>query len=213
VTETVGDGAHVSERNLMDLLLDRYTQLRPGVLSDRWVRAEHVRLTLGPHSRRIADFLALDKHPGSPYGSSLAIHGHEIKVSRSDWLAELRDPSKAEAFARYCHHWWLVVADKSIVHAGELPDTWGLLVLSNGKLRAARTAPRRAVEPLPLDLSVSIAAAAAKTAHREPLHRDAPRAQTDWAHDSLCAWCGTVAPCTTHQPRAIARAQGEVANV
>ncbi|MFI5426079.1 hypothetical protein [Aeromicrobium sp. UC242_57] len=25
-------------------------------------------------------------------------HGHEVKVSRSDWLTELRDPTKAETF-------------------------------------------------------------------------------------------------------------------
>ena len=58
----------------------------------------------------------------------LEIIGFEIKVSRSDWLKELRSPEKADTIAKYCHRWYLVVGDKDIVQFGELPMTWGLLV-------------------------------------------------------------------------------------
>lgn len=198
--------AKVTERDILNLLLSRYSTRRPGTLADRWVRAEHVRITLGHDSRRIADFIAADKYPGIPYGSSLALHGHEVKVSRSDWLTELRDPDKAEAFKRYMHHWWLVVPSKDIVKPGELPEGWGLMVQSGDKLRAVTKAPRLTPEQLPIDLAICLMAASAKTAHREPLHRDAPSAFISSWTKPQCSWCGGLAPCALHQPRMIAAA-------
>lgn len=56
--------------------------------------------------------------------------GHELKVSRADWLHELDDPSKAETWAKHCHAWYLVVPSASIVQPGELPHGWGLMVPS-----------------------------------------------------------------------------------
>jgi hypothetical protein len=56
------------------------------------------------------------------------LDGHEIKVSRSDWLAELARPGKADTWWSVCHRWWLVVPHASIVADGELPDGWGLMV-------------------------------------------------------------------------------------
>lgn len=53
--------------------------------------------------------------------------GHELKVSRADWLHELDRPSKADFWADACHEWWLVVPDPSIVHSWELPAGWGLM--------------------------------------------------------------------------------------
>lgn len=192
-----------TERDMLDLLLNRYSFRRPGTFADRWVRAEHVRNRLGYEANRIADFIAADKYPGIPYGSTLAMHGHEVKVSRSDWLVELKDPEKAEAFKRYMHHWWLVVPDASIVKPGELPADWGLLVSSPKGLRARVKAPRLTPEPMPLDLAISFASAAASTAHREPLHRDAPIAHVgSW--EDRCGFCGELSPCPIHQPRALA---------
>ncbi|WP_344754640.1 hypothetical protein [Gryllotalpicola koreensis] len=193
----------MTERDMLDLLLDRYSYQRAGTFADRWVRAEHVRNGMGYNATRIVDFIAADKYPGVPYGSSLALHGHEVKVSRSDWLVELRDPEKSEAFKRYMHHWWLVIPDASIVKKGELPAGWGLLVASNGKLRARVRAPRLDPEPLPLDMTICLMSAAQKTAHHEHLHRDAPNAFVGtW--DPKCGFCGVPAPCPAHQPRALA---------
>jgi hypothetical protein len=52
------------------------------------------------------------------------VHGFEVKVSRSDWLRELKDPSKCEPVLRYCDYWW-IVAPKGVIKEGELPPTWG----------------------------------------------------------------------------------------
>jgi hypothetical protein len=196
-----------TERDMLNLLLDRYTAIRKGTIADRWVRAEHVKSSLGySDGDRIADFIAGDKYGGGAAGEKLALHGHEVKVSRSDWLSELRDPTKADAIKKYMHHWWLVVPDAAIVKPGELPDGWGLLAPgSDGRLRARKSAPRLAPENPPLAFIISLMAAAARTAHREPLHRDAP--------DTLgrrfarhCGVCKTDSPCSLHQPRAAALA-------
>lgn len=65
----------------------------------------------------------------------LELQGFEIKNSRQDWLNELKNPSKAEEIARYCHYWWLVVADLKIIRDDEIPANWGVITLSDsGKL-------------------------------------------------------------------------------
>lgn len=165
----------LTERDMLDALCRRYTAIRPGtVSSDRWVRAEHVQSRIGDASwrgptrgvpvgtsrMRVADFIAMDTYP-----STQAVHGVEVKVSRGDWLTELADLSKSETFKRHCHYWWLAVPDVSIVR-DDLPDRWGLLVLGSAGLRARRRAPLLDPEPIPLDLTMTIARAAAKTALR-----------------------------------------------
>ena len=196
-----------TERDMLDLLLARYNSERPGTIADRWVRAEHVRSTqrLGYVPVSIADFVAVDK-----YGTTQAVHGHEVKVSRSDWLSELKDPEKSERIKRFCDFWWLVVPDASIIKPGELPEGWGLMVQSGKVLRAKVRAPRLTPEPLNLDFVAGLTAAAARTAFREPLRRDA-RTIDMWNDRtrtlrSLCQACGEPAPCALHQPRKLGAA-------
>ena len=128
----------LTERDMLDRLLDRYTRVRAGTIADRYVRAEHVRSTQNGYREfvSVADFIAIDKWP-----STQAIHGHEVKVSRADWLAELKCPEKSERIKRFCNHWWLVVSDQSIVRDGELPDDWGLIVATQQGLRAKTSSP------------------------------------------------------------------------
>lgn len=61
--------------------------------------------------------------------------GHELKVSRADWLNELNKPGKSDPWADQCHEWWLVVSDPAIVHDGELPAGWGLMTPGPSKTR------------------------------------------------------------------------------
>lgn len=190
-----------TERDMLNLLLARYNTERQGTIADRWVRAEHVRSTQDyRYTVSVADFVAIDK-----YSSSQSMHGHEVKVSRSDWLVELRDLEKSERIKRYCNFWWLVVSDASIVKDGELPEGWGLLVKSGGKLRAKVKAPELTPKPLSLDFVAGLASAAQRTAYREPLNRDA-RKLSRWSKDrgywAQCQACGEPAPCELHQPRA-----------
>ena len=97
----------------------------------------------------------------------MELSGFEVKVSRSDWLHELTDPTKADANKRYCDRWWLVVPDKSIVR-GVLPHDWGLLAVGgNGRLRIVKRAPKLDPEPIPATFRAALIRAVAKTATRK----------------------------------------------
>ena len=155
-----------TERDMLNALHARYSQRSPS--GQRYVCAEHVRASCGfagwsavegPRVMRTADFIAQDTWEAQ----GLLLHGHEVKVSRADWLTELADPSKAEAIKRYCDHWWLVVPDRSIVR-DDLPDDWGLLAFGrDGKLRIVRRAPMLTPDPHPPTFRASLLRATAKT--------------------------------------------------
>lgn len=163
--------AKFTERQMLDLLHQRYSQTSQGQLR-RYVCAEHVRNGCGfgdwdyllnvRRGLRTADFLAQDTWEAK----GLQLHGHEVKVSRSDWLHELADPSKADAIKRYCDRWWLVVPDKRIVR-DDLPDGWGLLAIGrDGHLQIVKRAPKLNPEAQPATFRASLMRAVAKTATR-----------------------------------------------
>jgi hypothetical protein len=155
----------MTERDMLDLLYERYGFIshNGGVPKPRYVKAEHVRAQTG-FERRTADFIAVDTWASG----KAAIHGVEIKVSRSDWLRELKDAGKSAAFMSWCTHWWLAVADRAMVRDGELPPGWGLLAPRKygGHLQLAQVipAPRRSVPPIPPESMASLLYAVAKTA-------------------------------------------------
>lgn len=91
----------------------------------------------GGHKTRSADALVMSLWPSR----GLTLTGIEVKVSRSDWLNELKNPAKADAVCRYCDHWYIAVGDGDIVRDGELPPTWGLFAPKNGKLVIKKQAP------------------------------------------------------------------------
>lgn len=151
----------VSEREMLDLLHHRYGTVYGG--ARRYTLAEHVG-DYGANPGRIADLIVVDAWGSGGY----AFHGHEVKVSRSDWLAELRAPEKAEVFRRHMDYWWFVVPDAHVIRPGELPPECGLLV-GTRKLRAAVNAPKQlSPEPIPRAMLASMFRAAAKTACRQP---------------------------------------------
>lgn len=159
--------AKMTERGMLDRLNVRYGAYNGNGF--RYARAEHVRVTAGFNARRTCDYMALDLWPGGygPKRTGPLLHGHEVKVSRSDWLTELRDPEKAEAFRRYCDFWWLVVSDRNIVKVGELPDGWGLIVAAGDSARVSVRATRNeAVKPMNRDLQATFSRAVTKTTLR-----------------------------------------------
>lgn len=96
-------------------------------------------------SVRTADALALGLWKSRGYN----LEGFEIKVSREDWIKEWKDPEKAEAIAKYCDYWWIVVSDSSIIHTGELPTGWGLKSMVKGHIVTLQNAERNLdVEPM-----------------------------------------------------------------
>lgn len=171
-----------TERDVFDRLHRRYAQ-RNGD-SERWVKAEHVRNGLGYYGHdpaygpyaplRIADFLALDMWESH----GLRIIGHEVKVSRSDWLRELKDPTKGEAWAQWCHEWY-VVAPRRIVNRHELPEGWGLIEF--GERTAARMvmrSSRPAPPPMPTPIMFGVMRAVQSTAQRTAAARTGSESTT-----------------------------------
>lgn len=154
-----------TERTMLDRLNRKYGTYNGN--GHRYSRAEHVKVSAGWNASRICDYMAIDLWPGVGLDSGPKLHGHEVKISRSDWLTELKDPSKAEAFAKYCDFWWLVVADKDIVKPGELPENWGLMAVHGKGLRVHVHAARlRSPEPMGRDLQATLTRAVTKTAVR-----------------------------------------------
>lgn len=116
------------------MLRTRYTE-RAGN-GEAWAFVTHVRNAAGFDASRTVDAIAMALWPSR----GLVLNGFEVKVSRSDWLRELKKPAKAEQFARLVDFWWLAVADDKVVQDGELPEGWGLLVARGSKLFCVREA-------------------------------------------------------------------------
>jgi hypothetical protein len=107
-----------------------------------WAMLEEVAPATGGGTR-YADGIAVNLWQSRGH----AVHGFEIKVSRSDWLRELKQPAKAEPIYKHCDHWW-IVAPRGVVKDGELPPTWGHLELRETGLVQTASAPR--LEPVPI---------------------------------------------------------------
>ena len=112
---------------------------------------DELRDCTGFSSIRSADGVALSLWPGR----GILLHGFEIKVSRADWLNELKDPSKSEIFIAECDHWWLV-APKEIIQRGEIPMKWGWLQVKGNHLYCAKMAPLLKPKPLSRSLLASL---------------------------------------------------------
>jgi hypothetical protein len=98
------------------------------------------------------------------YADALAIHltqprdgwwieGFELKLSRADFLRELRRPEKSGPLKLFCRAWWLVVVGpwkNILLSLDELPAGWGLIEIGTGGARIVRPAAvREAEQPLP----------------------------------------------------------------
>lgn len=105
-----------------------------------------VRNGTGYSASRTADAIAMSLWPSR----GLHLMGFEVKASRSDWMHEYKNPSKADDIANYCHYWYLVVGDEDIVKDDELPKTWGLIV-PNGKGLKIKKEATHNPKPWPID--------------------------------------------------------------
>lgn len=77
--------------------------------------------------------------------------GHELKVTRSDVLTELADPTKHDAWARYCHRWWLVVLYPALVDGLDVPEHWGIMAPPSGRRTRSMTIVRPAPKLTPVE--------------------------------------------------------------
>lgn len=102
-------------------------------LAEGWITMDEV---TPPKTQRRFDMVSI-----MGWGSrGHEVLGFEIKISRSDWLRELKEPAKAEPLVSLCTRWW-IVAPPGVVEAAELPPAWGLLVIHPEQIRTGKQAP------------------------------------------------------------------------
>lgn len=104
-------------------------------------KGEHVFLfdvpdVVGLHQSRRCDGIAI----GMWGSSGRHIAGFEVKVSRSDWLRELKHVNKADPFIERCDRWWLVTGNANIAKLDEIPATWGWMNATKSGLRTLKPA-------------------------------------------------------------------------
>lgn len=132
--------------------------LRTKHSGQEWALATEVPNATGFDKTRSCDALAMSLWPSK----GLHLHGYEIKVSRNDWLTEMQDVSKAAAFARYCHYWW-IAAPSNVVKLEELPADWGLVCPTNSdNLRVKKPATLTTPEPPDVQLLAGVFRACAR---------------------------------------------------
>lgn len=166
----------ITTAHVRDLLRKRYA-------APEWAFMEEVAPATGGNTR-YADAVAMNLWNSRGH----VVCGFEIKVSRSDWLRELKDAAKAEPVFRYCDQWW-IVAPKGVVRDGELPPTWGLLEVTAAQVRQVVLAPKLSPVPLTREFFASLmrrgheglaavtaeACREAKAAQRAELEREVER--------------------------------------
>jgi hypothetical protein len=82
---------------------------------------------------------------------------HEVKVHRSDLLADLKREGKRAAYLQLASQCWYVLR-AGIAVPDEIPPECGVLFAADGVLEVARPAPRRAMRP-PFDVWMALARA------------------------------------------------------
>ena len=83
------------------------------------------------------------------------IVGIEIKVSRSDWLREVKNPAKTSPMFNNCDRFYLA-CPSGMVPASEVPQNWGVLHFDGSRIKVAKKAPPLEPQPLSRGLMAAI---------------------------------------------------------
>lgn len=132
----------IGTSDLTHRLLRKYGTTEDSI-TEKYIVATQVRPN-ATHGDSTADAVIIGNWPSVGY----EIQGFEIKVSRTDWLNEVKAPNKCLPTKRYCNKWWLLIASEGMLKPGELPEDWGLMVAHGNGLRIVKEAP--ALEPEPI---------------------------------------------------------------
>lgn len=106
-----------------------------------------------PCGRRRADLIWLS----TTIAGGRHMIGHEVKVSRSDVISELNDPTKADPWAQYCNEWWLVISDPKLIDGLDIPDAWGIMSPPSGRRTRSMTVLRKAPKLNPSEAAAGVA--------------------------------------------------------
>lgn len=115
-SDQTAEAPKLTEEVVLGLLRDRHHNPGNGG-SGEWAFCTQV--SIG--ARRV-DALAMHLW----HSRGFALHAYEVKVSRSDWLREVKVPAKADEVCQHADYFH-VVAPARCVRDDELPDGWGLI--------------------------------------------------------------------------------------
>lgn len=121
----------LTSQQLGDLLAAKYPR-------DRYALFFNVPDEVGLKAKRRADAIAF----GLWASVGHFVDGFELKVSRADWLREVKQVEKADPFVARCDRWWLVTSSPSIAKLEEIPACWGWMAATKSGLRVQRPATR-----------------------------------------------------------------------
>jgi len=142
----------MTESQIIDRLAERHA-------APAWAFFPHLRNQTGYGLPiRTVDAVAMSLYPSR----GLYLHGFEIKTDRTDWLRELKNPEKADDFAQHLD-FFSVVTPPDIVRKGEVPATWGHIVVKGKTLHYAQPSERLTHEDS--KLSREIVASLLRRAH------------------------------------------------
>lgn len=149
-----------TEKTVLDAIEPRYRKSGNGG-SGEYAFMRQVRNAAGFDASRTFDAVAVHLWPSRGFTVDII----EVKVSRSDWLRELRDPAKAEA-AHLLGDRFIVAAPAGIVQTGELPPGWGLIEVTPKRSRVAvqATAVKRKRSEFPAGFVIAMLRAAGAAA-------------------------------------------------
>lgn len=102
-----------------------------------WYLGFEVGNSTGADCKRHADAVAINAYPSKGFET----RGFEIKVSKQDLVAELKNGIKSDEIARFCDYWFLVTP-KGLTEGATLPPTWGIIEYHDGKLRQTQKAEK-----------------------------------------------------------------------
>lgn len=80
------------------------------------------------------------------------LHAFEVKVSRADWMRELREPAKADPIATGCRY-YTIIAPQGVVDPLEVPLAWGLWQVRAADGKVMRTRAGQPNEDARFDVS------------------------------------------------------------
>jgi hypothetical protein len=121
--------------------------------SPAFLHLPQVRATTGFSRTKIrtADAIVASVYPSR----GLWLAGIEIKVTKTDWRKELRDPDKSEDIRRFCKYWY-VASPSGIVPEGEMPEDWGLIYVRADGAQIVKPASSTRCEPPDMGFVLSV---------------------------------------------------------
>lgn len=121
----------ITTPQLESLLREKYQR-------DRYALFFDVPDAVSIDARRRIDAVAI----GIWHSVGRQVEAFELKVSRSDWLRELKQVNKADPFIAICDRFWLVTGDAKVARMEEIPACWGWMTATKHGLRVQRPAQK-----------------------------------------------------------------------